>query len=79
MIEKLSSQYEVGSDAIALRFVMDRLKPTVVLSGASSKQQLESNLKANHFELESNEIKSLANFNIDPDLYWFERKQLPWN
>jgi aryl-alcohol dehydrogenase-like predicted oxidoreductase len=79
IMDKISSENGAGTDAIALRFVMDRLKPTVVLSGASSIGQLESNLEAESIRLDPNEIRELSALNIDPGSYWSERKRLPWN
>ena len=77
--EQLSKKYEVGVDAIALRFVMDKLNPTVVLSGASNSQQLKENLKALEFQLTSNEIETLKAFSVSPNDYWQERNNLHWN
>ena len=79
LLERLSSTYRVGVDAIALRFVIEQLQPTVVLSGASSKGQLESNLKAQSICLSQKDLDSLAELGADPKDYWSERKQLPWN
>jgi aryl-alcohol dehydrogenase-like predicted oxidoreductase len=42
----LAKKYQVSTDAVALRYVMDNLEPTYLLSGASSKEQLEQNIKA---------------------------------
>lgn len=79
LLDKISVKHGVGMDAIALRYVMDRLKPDVVLSGASSIGQLESNLKAGSIGLDPDEIQELSGLNIDPGSYWSERKRLPWN
>lgn len=78
-LEKLASKYSVGADAIALRFVMDSLQPTLVLSGAATKDQLQANLKAQGIQLSPKEILSLKAFHIEADSYWNERKNLNWN
>ena len=78
-LESLAVKYNVGIDAIALRFVIDYLSPALVLSGASNENQLIENLKAMRFELEEQELISLANFAIDSDSYWQERHELQWN
>jgi aryl-alcohol dehydrogenase-like predicted oxidoreductase len=49
---RLAKKYQVGTDAIALRYVMDNLEPTYLLSGASTIEQLEQNIKAYNFKLE---------------------------
>ena len=78
-LESLSSRYQVGVDAIALRFVMDRLEPSIVLSGACSIQQLESNLKAGSLILDPDDLEKLGKLGTDAESYWSERKRLPWN
>lgn len=78
-LSQLSEKYEVGVDAIALRFCLDTLQPYSVLSGASEEEHLISNLKANTFKLLPSEIKTLQSFAVKPLLYWKERKLLVWN
>lgn len=79
LLKHLSKKYKVGTDAVALRFVMDSLKPTFVLSGASNKQQLKQNLLANAFELTAEEILELQKIPISTEAYWNERSKLAWN
>ncbi len=78
-LELLSKKYSVGTDAIALRYVMDDLEPNVVLSGASNCNQLKQNLKALNFELDTNEILKLKSFAVSSEHYWQERSNLEWN
>lgn len=78
-LENLAVKYGVGVDAIALRFIMDYLNPSLVLSGASNENQLKENLKAMHFNLEEQELVSLTDFAIDAESYWKERNELQWN
>ncbi|MFT6715783.1 MAG: aryl-alcohol dehydrogenase-like predicted oxidoreductase [Saprospiraceae bacterium] len=75
----LANKYQVGVDAVALRFVMDSIQPTIVLSGASSCEQIEQNLKAMTFKLTSEEVQMLTAFKVSPEHYWLERKKLAWN
>ncbi|WP_299118903.1 aldo/keto reductase [uncultured Winogradskyella sp.] len=75
----LSSKYSVGTDAIALRFIIDHLEPSVILSGASNSNQLKENLKALNFELDKNEVSKLKLFAVTPHNYWKERSHLKWN
>lgn len=79
VLKKLSKKYNVGVDALALRFVMDFLEPTYLLSGASSKKQLTENLKALDFSFSNDEIQELKNLQIQPEQYWKERSNLSWD
>ena len=78
-LKRLAIKYNAGIDAIALRFVMQYLHPTYVLSGASSKEQLEQNLKATGFELTKLEIEKMSQLSSDPTTYWNDRKALEWS
>lgn len=78
-LEQLSVKYSVGVDAIALRFIIDHLQPTVILSGASNTNQLKQNLEALNFELNEDEISKLKSFVVSPESYWQQRSDLQWN
>ena len=78
-LTQLAHKYNVGVDAIALRFCIESMNSYSVLSGASEKEQLLSNLKANNFVLEDEELSLLKSFAISTDSYWSERKKLNWN
>ena len=79
LMDEIASDHRVRTDAIALRYVMDSLSPILVLSGASTRQQLISNLKAQSIQLSEEEMTSLKRLHIIPEIYWSERKQLSWN
>lgn len=79
LLELLANKYDVGVDAIALRFCIDTINPFMVLSGASEEFQLLENLKSNQIVLEGEDINLLKSFKSDPSSYWKERKQLNWN
>ena len=78
-LEELAQKYEVGLDAIALRFCIDSIKPFKVLSGAANSLHLEQNMKADTFKLEAEDIERLKQFKVQPEAYWAERKRLGWN
>ena len=78
-LQRLANKYNVGIDAIALRFCIDTLSPFKVLSGASISQHLTANLKVNDFKLAPPDILSLKNCQVAPKQYWSERKLLAWN
>ena len=77
-LEGLALKYQVGIDAIALRFCMDAVGPNVVLSGAASAAQLTQNLCALNFQLTPSEIEQLKGAKMPTETYWHERSQLPW-
>lgn len=79
LLSELAHKYNVGIDAIALRFVIDSLHPWVVLSGASSKTQLQENLKSLTFQFTTEEVNLLKSLALEPNNYWSERKALAWN
>lgn len=81
LLKSLSEKYNVGFDAIALRFVIDSITPTYVLSGASDINQLEQNLKAINKDvtLNSSEINQLKLLHTNPTTYWEERSHLDWD
>ncbi|WPR71152.1 aldo/keto reductase [Flavobacterium sp. NG2] len=81
VLEGLSKKYKVGIDAIAIRFVMESLNPTYVLSGASDTNQLEQNLKAlePNLTFSASELKELKLLRTNPTAYWEERSKLSWD
>jgi aryl-alcohol dehydrogenase-like predicted oxidoreductase len=79
IVDSLAKKYQVGADAIALRFVMDNLEPTYLLSGASTIEQLEQNIKAYNFKFENEELKVLNSLKTYSHKYWEERNELSWN
>lgn len=76
---RLAKKYEVGADAIALRYCMEIFPEALVLSGADNCIHLTANLRANQFVLTDSEIEQLNSFGISSNEYWQERKQLTWN
>jgi aryl-alcohol dehydrogenase-like predicted oxidoreductase len=78
-LNELKEKYNVGIDAIALRFCMDSIPVFKVLSGAANEQHLLDNLKIKDFRLEEEDIMQLKEQVILPECYWDERKQLNWN
>ncbi len=75
----LAKKYNVGIDAIALRFCMDSIDPYQVLSGAANELHISQNSKATQFELQAKDIIALKKMAVSPQSYWAERKLLAWN
>ncbi|MEM5565510.1 aldo/keto reductase [Psychroserpens sp. AS72] len=78
-LETLAKKYNVGIDAIALRFVIDTLQPNFMLSGASNTTHLSQNLKALDFKLSTEDLDYLKFLKVDTIDYWNERSDLVWN
>ncbi len=78
-LEQLAKKYNVGVDVIALRFCQQSITRSIVLSGASNYEHLESNLKVGTITLSEEDLNELKNYGIDSASYWLERKQLAWN
>ncbi len=78
-LQKLANKYQVGIDAIALRFCIDSIDPYKILSGAANKAHLNDNLKTATFQLSLEEIELLSALKTRPENYWIERKKLSWN
>ncbi|WP_348669231.1 aldo/keto reductase [uncultured Polaribacter sp.] len=75
----LSQKHEVGIDAISLKYCAQRIPESTILSGASTIQQLQENLKASRFMLRTEDLSLLDTFKIPTQHYWSERKKLTWN
>ncbi|MCL7762473.1 aldo/keto reductase [Polaribacter sp. Z014] len=78
-LEGLAKKHQVGVDAISLKYCEQTIPESIVLSGASTTEQLKENLKLNYFTLSADEIEVLNTLKVDPESYWSERKQLTWN
>jgi aryl-alcohol dehydrogenase-like predicted oxidoreductase len=79
IMNRLAKKYNVGADAIALRYCMENFPEALALSGANNTEHLTANLKTNQFALTESEIEQLGAFGISSNEYWQERKQLTWN
>jgi len=78
-LEIMAKKHNVGIDAIVLKFCQLTIPKSIVLSGASNSEQLESNLKVNKISLSVEELDQLKQYGTDLNSYWHERKQLIWN
>ena len=78
-MQRLAEKYNVGVDAIALRYCLESFPEAMVLSGTDNIIHLEANLKTNQFHLTTSETEQLNAFGISSSNYWQERKELTWN
>ena len=66
-------------DALALAAVLAQPWADVVLSGAATVEELESNLVAPVLEPGRDVLAALDAIGEDPDTYWEKRSELAWN
>jgi aryl-alcohol dehydrogenase-like predicted oxidoreductase len=76
---RVAARHGVGVDAVALAAVLANPWADVVLSGAVTPGQLESNLAALRVELDPEDLEELAVLAEPPDRYWQERSGLSWS
>jgi aryl-alcohol dehydrogenase-like predicted oxidoreductase len=76
--ELAAAAREAGTteDAFALASVLAQPWVDVVLSGAATVEQLESNLDALSVDVDPEALDAVIE---DPDTYWSKRGELPWN
>ncbi|HEY1521128.1 MAG TPA: aldo/keto reductase [Solirubrobacteraceae bacterium] len=70
---------QTAPDALALAAVLAQPWVNVVLSGATTVWELQSNLTAVGLDLDRAVLERLDGLVEDPDAYWDERSELPWN
>jgi aryl-alcohol dehydrogenase-like predicted oxidoreductase len=78
-LTRIAARHDVGVDAVALAAVLANPWADVVLSGAVTPTQLESNLAALQIEFDPGELEELTTLAEPPDQYWQERATLPWD
>ncbi|QRN97405.1 aldo/keto reductase [Archangium violaceum] len=69
----------VGVDAVAIAAVLARPWVSVVLSGATTVEQLQDNLRALEVKLGDEAWEQLQSLVETPETYWAKRSALPWN
>jgi aryl-alcohol dehydrogenase-like predicted oxidoreductase len=78
-LQSEARRMNVGVDALALGLVLAQPWVDVVLSGASTRAQLASNLAAASVALDASANVSLAGLAETPADYWTLRSRLAWN
>ncbi|MEM8894860.1 MAG: aldo/keto reductase [Bacteroidota bacterium] len=79
ILKAIAKNYGVGIDSIALAYILSKSYNPVVLSGAATEGQLESNIKAAEIQLTNSEIHVLNKLQLGVQDYWYQRNQLVWN
>jgi len=78
-LQAVCARYGATPDALALATALAQPFADVVLSGASTVAQLESNLKARDLTLSAGDQEALAALKESPEDYWNTRSSLAWN
>ncbi len=76
---EVAAELGVAPDALALACVLAQPWVDVVLSGASTVEMVQSNLRALDVEVGGDVLGRLAALAEDPEQYWDERSELAWN
>ncbi len=75
----LAQSLATTPDAIALAAALAQPWADVVLLGASTVAQLESNLGALELQLAPADLRRLDRMRVPAQTYWQQRSRLPWN
>jgi aryl-alcohol dehydrogenase-like predicted oxidoreductase len=78
-LRREATEFQTTVDAVALAVCLAQPFADVVLSGATTVTQLQSNLRATALELSEASRQSLSAFAEPPETYWAIRKTLAWN
>ncbi len=79
VVAAAADELEVSVDALALAVSLAQPWASVVLSGATTLDHLESNLHAVDVELPAGVVDELLTVAEAPEEYWARRRALPWN
>jgi aryl-alcohol dehydrogenase-like predicted oxidoreductase len=79
LLEQEAARLGATTDALALAAALAQPWADVVLSGAATVEQLESNVGALAVELDSRTAERLASLAEPPEEYWKRRSGLVWN
>lgn len=77
-LRRVAEETGAGPDAVALAAVLHQPWVDVVLSGAATTAQLDSNLTAATLRLDGGQREALAALAESPQAYWHHRAELPW-
>ena len=79
ILEREAERLGASMDAVAIAFALAQPWATVVLSGATTVAQIESNIRAYATGLPLDSLDRLSAMAMSSSEYWRERTALPWN
>jgi aryl-alcohol dehydrogenase-like predicted oxidoreductase len=77
-LQAVAERLRSTADAVALAFVLEEPWADVVLLGAATGAQLDSNLRAQELRLSSEDLQALDALVEPAQEYWSRRSRLPW-
>lgn len=78
-LNTISNRHATSVDAVALAAALAQPWANVVLSGAATPEQLQSNVNAQAVQLTSTDWDELRDLTESPQAYWSTRSRLAWN
>jgi aryl-alcohol dehydrogenase-like predicted oxidoreductase len=78
LLARIAERYGVTEDAVAIAGVLAQPWVDVVLSGATTVEQLRSNMTALDVDLSEADLAALAQMTEEPESYWSTRAALRW-
>lgn len=79
ILARMAEKYRVDIDALAMAYILHQPWASVVLSGATTVSQLESNIAALNVDFDKKDIRLLRSLKEAPKDYWQKRSDLAWN
>ena len=79
ILENEAERLKTSIDALSIAAVLAQPWADIVLSGATTIDQLQSNLKALEVQLDERALATLLSFEESPYDYWTYRSAMPWN
>ena len=78
VLQQIAAARGTTVDAVAIAAARTAVPASVVLLGASTVEQLRSNVQALDLSLDTDELEILAGLAEEPSAYWSRRSQLSW-
>src|SRR3954469_15320 len=78
-LSALAQRLHTTPDALALAFVLNEPWADVILLGAATAEQVDSNLRALEISLSPENLEAIGQLRQRPAEYWGRRSRLPWN
>ncbi|MBA0050750.1 aldo/keto reductase [Streptomyces sp. AJS327] len=79
VLREIARELDAPCDAVALAYALQQPWAGVVLSGAATTAQLDSNLHAAVVELGAEQLARLGELAEEPEAYWEHRSRMPWS
>jgi aryl-alcohol dehydrogenase-like predicted oxidoreductase len=77
-LRRIAERHEASVDQVAMAAALARPWADVVLSGAVTADQLQSNIGSLRVNLDHDDVSLLGALSEHPERYWNERSALPW-